>query len=118
MERIFTVQLSPIGSTKAIVESLVLSRWRDYLQDIEEGEDSITLSYILFFVTGCKVVPPRKISASIEFLHEPETWGHSRFPTAKVCSNTLRLPVVHKTNENFKADMSFAIPNGRGFGIA
>ena len=118
MERIFTVQLSPIGSTKAIVESLVLSRWRDYLQDIEEGEDSITLSYILFFVTGCKVVPPRKISASIEFLHEPETWGHSRFPTANVCSNTLRLPVVHKTYENFKADMSFAIPNGRGFGIA
>ena len=41
-ERLFTVTLSPVGSTKAVTESLVLSRWSDYLQDIEDGEVSIT----------------------------------------------------------------------------
>lgn len=119
MENLFTVmQASPVGSTKAVTESLVLSRWRDYLQDIEEGEDSIALSDILFFATGCKVLPPRKIYPSIEFLHGAENWGQSRFPTANTCSSTLRLPVVHTTYESFKADMTFGIQNGRGFGTA
>ena len=116
METLFSVSTSPVGSSKAITESLVLSRWRDYLQDIEEGEDSIALSDILFFATGCKVLPPRKISPVIEFLHEAERWGQSRFPTANTCSCTLRLPVVHTTYGSFKADMTFGIQNGRGFG--
>lgn len=75
METLFTVTTSPVGSSKAITESLVLSHWHDYLQDIEEGEDSIALSDILFSATGCKVLPPRKISPVIEFLHETESWG-------------------------------------------
>ena len=116
METLFSITASPVGSTKAVTESLVLSRWRDYLQDIEEGDESIALSDILFFATGCKVVPPRKMSPVIEFLHEPERWGQSRFPTANTCSCTLRLPVLHTTYESFKADMTFGIQNGRGFG--
>lgn len=116
MESLFTVTTSPLGSTKAVTESLVLSRWRDYLQDVEEDDDSIALSDILFFATGCKVLPPRRISPGIEFLHESERWGQSRFPTANTCSCTLRLPVVHATYESFKADMTFGIRNGRGFG--
>ena len=116
---LFVVKTNPVGSTKAITESLVLSRWNDYLQDIEEGEDSITLNDILFFATGCKTLPPRKISPIIEFLHELEAWGEqSRFPTANTCANTLRLPVVHASYETFKADMTFAIQNCRGFGCA
>ena len=118
MERLFMVKSSPVGSTKAITESLVLSRWSDYLQDIEEGEDTIHLSDILFFATGCKILPPRKIFPSIEFLHEPGKFGQSRFPTANTCSATLRLPVIHETYDSFKADMSFGIQNGRGFGTA
>ena len=118
IETLFAVTTSPVGSSKAIAESLVLSRWRDYLQDIEEGEDSIALSDILFFATGCKVLPPRKISPVIEFLHEADRWGQSRFPTANTCSCTLRLPVIHTTYESFKADMTFGIQNGRGFGTA
>lgn len=78
-------------------QSLVLSRWRDYLQDIEEGKHSIALSDILFFAKGCEVLPPRKTYPSIEFLHRAENWGQSRFPTANTCSSTLCLPVVHTT---------------------
>ena len=118
LEGLFTVKTSPVGSTKAVTESLVLSRWSDYLQDIEDGENSIHLSDILFFTMGCRTLPPRKISPTIEFLHEPGTFGHSRFPKANTCSATLHLPVIHESYEAFKADMSFGIQNGRGFGSA
>lgn len=59
VEQLFRPNTSPVGSSKALTrESLVLSRWSDYLQDIEDAEDSdITLSDILFFTTGCKVLP-------------------------------------------------------------
>ena len=63
---------SPVGSNKAVTESLVLSRWHDYQQDIEEGEVSITFSDILFFSTACKVFPARKIHPTIQFLHHAE----------------------------------------------
>ena len=56
LEGLFTVKTSPVGSTKAVTESLVLSRWSDYLQDIEDSQDSINLSDILFFATGCRTL--------------------------------------------------------------
>ena len=58
LEGLFTVKTSPVGSTKAVTESLVLSRWSDYLQDIEDSQDSIDLSDILFFATGCRTLDP------------------------------------------------------------
>ena len=118
-ENLFQVFQSPVGSNKAVTESLVLSRWHDYLQDIEEGEDSLTFNDILFFSTACKVLPARKIYPTIQFLHHPEACGEkSRFPKANTCSNILYLPVVHSTYEAFVADMTFGIQNGRGFGNA
>lgn len=115
LENLFRVDDSPTGSSKAVLESLVLSRWRDYLQDVEDGEEPIDLNDILFFATGCKDLPPRKIYPSIEFLHEDEACGKkSRFPKANTCSDVLRLPVVHSTYEEFKSDMNFGIQNGRG----
>lgn len=117
METLFRPNTSPVGSSKGLTESLVLSRWSDYLQDIEDTEDSdITLSDILFFTTGCKVLPQRAIPVTVEFLHEPGTEGLSRFPTANTCSNILRLPVLHGDYESFKADMTFGFLNARGFG--
>ena len=108
MEQLFRPNTSPVGSSKALTESLVLSRWSDYLQDIEDAEDSdITLSDILFFITGCKVLPQRPLPVTVEFLHE----GLSRFPTANTCSNILRLPVMHSDYESFKADVIFGVLN-------
>ena len=118
-EHLFQVIQSPAGSNNAVTESLVLSRWHDYLQDIEEGEDCITFNDLLFFSTACKVLPARKIYPTIQFLHHPEECGErSRFPKANTCSNILYLPVLHSTYETFKADMTFGIQNGRGFGNA
>lgn len=118
LKALFTVNMSPVGSNRAPTESLVLSRWYDYIQDIEEGEEKgISIKDILFFTTGCKSIPPRKLIPSIEFLHENEEWGQqSRFPKAHTCSSVLKLPVVHENYDTFKKDMSFAILNGRGFG--
>ena len=119
MEEVFRPNTSPVGSSKGLTESLVLSRWSDYLQDIEDAEDSdITLSDILFFTTGCKVLPQRAMPVTVDFLHEPGTEGLSRFPTANTCSNILRLPVIHGNYESFKADMTFGFLNARGFGTA
>ena len=120
-EEIFTVINSPVGSSRAVTESLVLSRWQDYVQDVEEEEEHPTLADILFFVIACRTLPPRKVSPEIQFLHEPEDWKEpepSRFPKANTCSQTLFLPVVHKSYEDFKADMTFGFLNGQGFGIA
>ena len=117
LERLFTVQGSPVGSSKSITESLVLSRWSDFLQEIEENEESaITLADVLFFCTGSKEMPQRAatISPAIAFLHDQE----SKFPTAHTCSCVLRLPVVHATYESFKADLTFGFRNGKGFGTA
>ena len=114
MEKLFQAKTSPPGSSKAVTESLVLSRWSDYLQDVEDEETGITLSDILFFTTGCRVLPQREIPVTVEFLHELP----SRFPTANTCSSILRLPVVHQAYESFKADLTFGILNARGFGTA
>ena len=123
MDKLFRPNTSPIGSSKALTESLILSRWSDYLQDIEDAEDVedsiITLSDILFFTTGYKVLPQREIAITVEFLHEPAgSEGLSRFPTANTCSNILRLPVIHGDYDSFKADITFGFLNARGFGTA
>ena len=119
MEKLFRPNTSPVGSSRGLTESLVLSRWSDYLQDTEDEEDSdITLSDILFFTTGCKVIPQYAIPVTVEFLHEPSTEGLSRFPTANTCSNILSLPVIDRDYESFKADLTFGFLNARGLGTA
>ena len=102
------------------VENLVLSHWQDLLQDCEEESAAISLSDILFFVLGCKQLPPKGLSCQISFLHEPEekSASLSRFPKASTCSCTLYLPVVYKTYDDFKEGMGYAIQNSRGFGMA
>ncbi|KAK2558696.1 G2/M phase-specific E3 ubiquitin-protein ligase [Acropora cervicornis] len=107
MEELFQAKTSPAGSSKAVTESLVLSRWSDFLQDVEDEDIGITLSDILFFTTGCRVLPQREMPVTVEFLHELP----SRFPTANTCSSILRLPVVHQAYESFKADLTFGILN-------
>ena len=107
------------GSNRRLVENLVLSHWRDFLQDTEEDSCALSFSDILFFTTGCKQLPPLGLSCELAFLHDPEDDGKlSKFPKANTCAGILYLPVVHKDYEQFKDAMIFAIPNSRGFGIA
>jgi len=85
-----------------------------FLQDIEDEDNGITLSDILFFITGCKVLPQCEIPVTVEFLHELR----SRFPPTNTCSSILRLPVVHQAYKSFKADLTFGILKAQGFGTA
>ncbi|EDO30015.1 predicted protein [Nematostella vectensis] len=90
LDGLFSVTSSDVGSTRAVTESLVLSRWRDYLQDLEDKEDAVSRSDVLFFATGCHSLPPRKktMNPTIEFLHLKGQWGFPRYPNANVCSST------------------------------
>ena len=108
MEQLFRPNTSPIGSSKALTESLVLSRWSDYLQDIEHAEDSdITLSDILFFTTGCKVLPQHACHRRA-FARRVVKVSHIEY--------MFKHPRLHY--ESFKADDTFGILNARGFGTA
>lgn len=102
------------GSNRHLVENLVLSYWNDFLQDTEEDSSAVSLSDVLFFVTGCKQLPPLGLSCELAFLHDPETYGQlSSLPKANTCACILYLPVVHKNYEQFKDAMIFALPNSR-----
>ncbi|KAJ7382243.1 hypothetical protein OS493_036277 [Desmophyllum pertusum] len=108
METLFRPNTSPVGSSRD---------GSDYLQDIEDAEDSdITLSDICFFTTGCKVLPQRAIPVTVEFLHEPGTEGCQGFPQQIHVQISFAFPVLHGDYESFKADMTFGFLNARGFG--
>ena len=60
---IFSILRSEEGSNKCALEGLVLSHWNDFLQDVEEKVIAgINFSDILFFVCGCKKLPPLSLS--------------------------------------------------------
>jgi hypothetical protein len=86
--------------------------------DVEErAETEVTFNDILFFASGCKVIPPFGIKLSLEFLHHAEkNGGMSKFPKANTCACILYLPVTHSSYDKFKEALSFAFLNTRGFG--
>ena len=119
VESIFTVRRESEDSNKRVVENLVLSHWQDFLQDSEEDSSIISLSEILFFTRGCKILPPEGPSCVLAFLHDPEKDGMvSKFPKTNTYSCIRHLLVVHRSYDAFKEAMIFAIRNSRGFGIA
>ena len=88
---LFTINYSDEGSNNCQRESLVLSHWRDYLQDVENHSVEITFSDIPFFVTGLRKVPPCGLALQLSFLHEPEGKDNvmSTFPMANACACKL-----------------------------
>lgn len=81
---------------------------------IQSEEESIKkLEDILTFATGCNALPPIAFSPqpSLEFLHQ-----EGKYPVANTCINCLRLP-IHKTYDDFKLNMDFAVGNSQGFGL-
>lgn len=119
LQSIFKVECSEEGSNRRNAESLILSHWNDFLQDAEEDPTQISLSEILFFASGCKILPPQGLICELQFLHEAEKDGKlSKFPKANTCACILKLSVVHVDYESFKNAMVFGIKNARGFGCA
>ena len=80
---VFFVHYSETGSNNRQLEGLVLSRWNDFLQDIEEKTVELTFRDILFLVSGVREVSPGGIELHIGFLHAPEQCGEkSKLPKA------------------------------------
>ena len=114
---LFVIIRSEKGSNECQKESLVLSYWGDYLQDIDDGGSVVSFSDILFFSSGCKELPPLGLKLSIRFLHTPEKDGStSRFPKANTCACVLSLPTIHTEFKQFKEALNFAFLNTKGFG--
>lgn len=121
MENLFRFKLSPVGSNKRAAEEMVVTFWRDYLQDSEEEEGPQKLQRILAFATGASVVPPIGFSPSpaVEFIHQDDDNFASTplFPLANTCINCIKLP-LHVSYEMFKEKFDFALGNTYGFGRA
>ncbi|CAM4511641.1 unnamed protein product [Leuciscus chuanchicus] len=121
MDDLFSISLSPEGSNKRAAEEIVVTFWRDYLQDAEEEEGSSKLQKILAFSTGASVVPPIGFSPtpSVQFIHKGEDDFSSTpmFPMANTCVNCIRLP-LHVSYQLFKEKFDFALGNTYGFGRA
>ncbi|XP_028259851.1 uncharacterized protein LOC114434702 [Parambassis ranga] len=121
VDDLFTIRLSPEGSNKRVAEEVVITFWRDYLQDTEEEEGPSKLQKILAFATGASVVPPIGFSPSpsLEFIHKGDDDFSSTplFPMANTCVNCIRLP-LHVSYHVFKEKFDFALGNTYGFGRA
>ncbi|XP_053192741.1 uncharacterized protein LOC128376917 [Scomber japonicus] len=121
VDDLFTIRLSPGGSNKRVAEEVVVTYWRDYLQDAEEEQGPSKLQKVLAFATGASVVPPIGFSPSpsVEFIHQRDDdfSPTPMFPTANTCINCIRLP-IHVSFQVFKEKFDFALDNTYGFGRA
>ncbi|KAJ8273933.1 hypothetical protein GJAV_G00107130 [Gymnothorax javanicus] len=121
VDDLFTIHLSPEGSNKRVAEEVVITFWRDYLQDAEEEEGPSKPQKILAFATRARVVPPIGFSPSpsVEFIHKGDDDFSSTplFPMANTCVNCIRLP-LHVSYQLFKEKFDFALGNTYGFGRA
>ncbi|XP_029998120.1 G2/M phase-specific E3 ubiquitin-protein ligase-like [Sphaeramia orbicularis] len=121
MDDLFSIHLSPEGSNKRVAEEMVVTFWRDYLQDAEEEEGPSKLQKILAFATGASVVPPIGFSPSpsIQFIHkgDDDFSCTPMFPMANTCVNCIKLP-LHVSYLLFKEKFDFALGNTYGFGRA
>uniref|UniRef100_A0A8C9XP20 HECT domain-containing protein n=1 Tax=Sander lucioperca TaxID=283035 RepID=A0A8C9XP20_SANLU len=118
VDDLFSIRLSPEGSNKRAAEEMVVTFWRDYLQDAEEGPSK--LEKILAFTTGASVVPPIGFSPtpSVQFIHKGDDgFSTSMFPLANTCVNCINLP-LHVSYQLFKEKFDFALGNTYGFGRA
>ena len=114
---LFVIIRSEKGLNVYQKESLVLSYWSDYLQDIDDGGSAVSFSDILFFSSGCKEIPPLGLKLTMRFLHTAEKDGSmSQFPKANTCACVLSLPTIHKEFKQFKEALTFAFLNAKGFG--
>ncbi|CAG9819138.1 unnamed protein product [Phaedon cochleariae] len=125
LERLFEVKYSTIGSNTRKVENKVITYFRDYLLECEANsnrqgecgsEEKISLVDILIFATGANHIPPLgfPLSPQITFLHDDS----SPYPKANTCGLVLKLPVTHKSYEEFISALNFAFGNCNSFGFA
>ncbi|XP_046874290.1 G2/M phase-specific E3 ubiquitin-protein ligase isoform X1 [Hypomesus transpacificus] len=89
-------------------ETVVVTFWRHFLLECEEGRCASSLEDVLVFSTAAEEVPAAGFhpTPSVAFLHPLEPAG--AFPTSTPSANCLYLPVV-PTYETFKKHMEYSI---------
>ncbi|XP_046581337.1 G2/M phase-specific E3 ubiquitin-protein ligase-like [Haliotis rubra] len=112
IELLFEADLAKANSNRHRQEEIVLSNWRDFLLDLEEGTEVPTLKDLLVFVTGADGIPPLGFDPSPRLLfhsadiESPE--DKKNFLFANTCANSLSLPML-VDYELFKKNMVAAI---------
>ncbi|KAK3578656.1 hypothetical protein CHS0354_002959 [Potamilus streckersoni] len=117
MDSLFAVKWSAEGSNRKRIEERILVYWRDFLQDLEEGEGgmSLTLKDLLAFTTGADEVPllgfpypPQLSFTHPEDLEDEGQLCSAGFPYANMSSMELKIPVLDDYN-TFRNNMATAI---------
>ncbi|XP_056445773.1 G2/M phase-specific E3 ubiquitin-protein ligase [Gadus chalcogrammus] len=86
-------------------EPAVLSYWRTFLQDCEEGRSSVSLQDVLRFTTGVEVVPAAGLLPSPSLSLGEE----ALFPRSDPSANLLLLPSTSSCYQAFKSSLEQAV---------
>ncbi|XP_046564288.1 G2/M phase-specific E3 ubiquitin-protein ligase-like [Haliotis rubra] len=113
LEMVFRVpSFSESGSNRRRMEEETVSYWMDYLLDVAEGTESVTLRDILVFATGAGSIPPLGLHPQPQLTFhtamECNPENRENFPRANTCANVLDIPMISNYNL-FKKNMNAAI---------
>ncbi|XP_048255487.1 G2/M phase-specific E3 ubiquitin-protein ligase-like isoform X2 [Haliotis rufescens] len=113
LEMVFSEpSFSEPGSNRRRMEEETVSYWMDYLLDVAEGTESVTLSDILVFATGAGSIPPLGLHPQPQLTFhtaiELNPENRENFPRANTCANVLDIPMISNYNL-FKKNMNAAI---------
>lgn len=78
-----------------------------------EGQAAVSVEDVLMFATGLTSLP----ASGSDLMPKRHFLDDSRFPMAKTCLNTLKLPLID-SYPVFKTQMDFGIQNSPGFGYS
>ncbi|KAM6973271.1 G2/M phase-specific E3 ubiquitin-protein ligase [Aplochiton taeniatus] len=110
---LFTVTFSE-QEEKQVKETPVVTFWRHYLEECEEGRSASSLEDVLMFATYTNVVPAVGFQPhpSLSFIHPQQAPASQReggaFPQSQPSSNHLSVPVV-SDYQTFKKRMELVV---------
>ncbi|CAL8283206.1 unnamed protein product [Lota lota] len=92
-------------------EPAVLSYWRTFLKDCEEGRSSVSLQDLLRFTTGVEEVPAMGLlpPPTLSFLLPQGAGEEALFPQSDPSSNLLLLPSTSSSYQAFKSSLEQAV---------
>ncbi|XP_069494602.1 G2/M phase-specific E3 ubiquitin-protein ligase [Ambystoma mexicanum] len=100
---LFTIRFTEADKGMLVPETRITEFWMDYLEEVEDGDTTVTLEEILMFATGADAVPP------IGFNPEPSiVFNSGDVAIGRPYMNSLELPTV-STYEEFKHSMGRAV---------
>ncbi|CAB4031643.1 G2 M phase-specific E3 ubiquitin- ligase-like [Paramuricea clavata] len=85
-----------------------ITYWHNYLACLSKYEPGqLSLTDLCCFWTATNTLPPRSSTLLVKFNDD-----QSELPTAETCFNSLTLPTIHTSYDNFRRSMDTALRNG------